>query len=71
MVDDELPDWASTVFWALVLVFNVALFATAVGLMVLYFEGDRLLGGSLVSAGLIAWVVGLVGYRWSRRRLET
>ncbi|MFW6449214.1 MAG: DUF7322 domain-containing protein [Halobacteriota archaeon] len=71
MDDEELPEWSRTAFWALVLVFNVALLVTAVGVMVLYFEGERHVGGWLVTLGLIAWAIGLGGYLFVRRRLAT
>lgn len=66
---DEVPDWASTAFWVLVLVFNVAVFFTAVGGMVLYFEGDLVLSGIMFAIGGVAWVVGLGGYGITRQKL--
>lgn len=67
--DDEVPEWARTAFWALVIVFNVAVFFTAVGAMVLYFEGDVLLSGAMLGVGVVAWAVGIGGYGLTRRRL--
>ncbi len=68
---DELPEWASTMFWALVLIFNVALFFSAVGVMVLYFERDWTLGGAMLVIGAISWTIGLGTFLWSRRRFQT
>lgn len=70
--DDEtdLPSWASKMFWLLVLVFNVAVFFSAVGVMVLYFEGAWIVGGVMLVVGGVFWAVGLAGYLWSRRRIE-
>lgn len=59
-----------TLFWVLVLVFNVAVFGLAVGTMILYFDRDPVLGGGLIGLGLVAGVLGLMGYRHGRTRLE-
>lgn len=66
----DTPEWATTAFWVLVLVFNVAVFATAVGAMVLYFERDLALGGVLLGVGVVSWAVGLGGYVAVRSRLS-
>lgn len=65
----ELPEWASTAFWGLVLVFNIAIFLTAVGAMVLYFEDDWVLGGIMLAIGAVAWLVGFGGYYLIQRKL--
>jgi hypothetical protein len=57
-------------FWALVAVFNVALLATALGLMIAVFDGKLALGGQLFLAGLVAFGFGLYRYRTARDRLE-
>lgn len=69
--DDEeaVPDWAKTAFWALVLVFNVAVFFTAVSVMVFYFEDDVTLSAAMFAIGMIAWVAGIGGYIMTQRRL--
>ncbi len=69
--DAETPGWATTAFWALVIVFNVAVFFTAVGFLVLYFENDQLLSMAMFTIAAIAWVIGLGGYVFTRRRLPT
>jgi hypothetical protein len=50
-------------FWALVLVFNAALLALALGAMFVVFEGNVSLGGQLLLAGLAALGFGLYRYR--------
>lgn len=67
--DEDVPEWASTMFWALVLVFNIALFFTAVGVMVVYFESDWSLGGAMLAVGVVSWAVGIGVYSWTRDRL--
>lgn len=50
-------------FIRLVLIFNVALLATAVGLMLIGFEGRWRRGGALVGVGLAAFALGYRRYR--------
>lgn len=50
-------------FWSLVLLFNVALFGTSFGLMLVGFEGRWRLGGAFFLVGLVAFVRGWRGYR--------
>lgn len=66
---EDLPGWVPTAFWVLVLVFNVAVFFTAVGPMVIGFRGDWTVGGAMLFVGLVAWAVGIAGYRYARPRL--
>lgn len=70
MGDEGPPEPVRTLFWGLVIVFNVAVFGLAVGTMVLVFEGDVVLGGALVGVGAVAAAVGLYGYRRGRGRVE-
>lgn len=67
--EEELPEWASTAFWGLVLVFNIALFLTAVGGMVIFFEEDWVLGGTMLAIGAIAWIIGASVYYLTQRKL--
>ncbi len=56
-------------FWALVLVFNVALLALSLGAMFLVFERDYSLGGQLLLAGAAAFAFGLYRYRTAKEYL--
>lgn len=56
-------------FWALVLVFNAALLALALGAMFVVFEGNVSLGGQLLLAGLAALGFGLYRYRAAKAYL--
>lgn len=56
-----------TLFWWLVLVFNVALMAASVGLMFVAFKGNWTLGGQLILVGLVLGGYGYVRYRRFRR----
>ncbi|MFP4628110.1 MAG: hypothetical protein ACLFMX_03880 [Halobacteriales archaeon] len=67
--DGDPPPGAGPAFWALVLVFNVAVLATGVGVIVLYFERDLTIAGPALAVAVAAWGVGLGGYRWARRHL--
>lgn len=57
-------------FWALVLVFNVALLAISLGLMFVVFEGSYSLGGQLFVAGIAVFGFGLYRYRTAKAYLE-
>jgi len=50
-------------FWSLVLLFNVALFGMALGVMLVGFEGRWRVGGALFAVGIVAFVRGWRGYR--------
>lgn len=68
-VTPEIPDASAAspalerTFWSLVAVFNVALLATALGLMLVGFEGRLRDGAALVALGLAAFALGLWRYR--------
>ena len=62
-VDPEI----SRTFWRLVVVFDVALFAMAVGPMFIYFRGDWATGGPLIALGAVSFVYGVLVYRRFRR----
>lgn len=62
----DAPAELQRAFWALVVVFNVALLAGSLGAMLLAFRGDLSLGGSLLVLGL-----GLGFYGWRRYRTVT
>lgn len=58
-------------FWAMVLVYKVALLATSLGLFFLVFEGDRDLGGPLLAAGLLLFVYGIYRTRWAKAEVAS
>lgn len=54
-------------FWSLVLLFNVALFAMSLGLMLVGFEGRWRVGGAMFAVGAFAFLRGWYGYRSVRK----
>ena len=58
-VDPEL----ARQFWSLVLLFNVALFAMSLGVMLVGFEGRWRVGGAFFLVGVVAFLRGWRGYR--------
>ena len=56
-------------FWALVMVFNVALLAASVGVMFVAFQGEWELGGQLTLAGLVLFGFGYYRYRQTKAAL--
>ncbi len=50
-------------FWRLVLIFDVALLALALGPMFVYFRGELRRGGMLVAFGALAFLYGVARYR--------
>jgi hypothetical protein len=59
----DAPGELLSAFWTLVVLFNVGLLATSLGLMVLFFEARLYLGGGLLAVGLLALARGIVDYR--------
>ena len=59
----ELSDELFRAFWGLVVMFNVGVFATALGALLLAFRGDVALGGGLLVVGLVALAYGVHRYR--------
>ena len=53
-------------FWALVMVFNVALLAASVGVMLVGFQGEWEVGGQLTLAGLALFAFGYYRYRQTK-----
>jgi hypothetical protein len=53
-------------FWVSVVFANAALFGVSLGLMLWYFRGQALLGGSLVAVGLLAGARTYAAYRTFR-----
>lgn len=61
--DSNVPTELHRAFWGLVAVFNVALFATALGALLIAFRGQWTLGGAVLAVGLLALGYGVVRYR--------
>jgi hypothetical protein len=68
--DNEVDPELSRRFWALVVLFDAALLATALGLMIAVFEGDTSLGGQLFLAGAAVFAFGVYRYRTTRARID-
>jgi hypothetical protein len=62
-VDADVDPAVSRVFWRLVLVFDVAFLALALGPMFIYFRGDWGTGGPAIALGAVAFVYGVREYR--------
>ncbi|MDZ7701027.1 MAG: hypothetical protein U5J98_02565 [Halobacteriales archaeon] len=59
----DAPTGLQRAFWGLVAVFNVALFAAALGALLIAFRGQWDLGGSLLAAGAVLFGYGVYRYR--------
>lgn len=66
-VDPEL----SARFWALVLVFNVALLGIGIGALLAVADGNVELGGQLFAGGCIVFAYGVYRYREAKRQFAT
>lgn len=64
--DADVPRELFRAFWGLVAVFNVGLFATALGALLIAFEGALALGGAILAIGLVSLGYGAVRYRGYR-----
>jgi nitrogen fixation-related uncharacterized protein len=62
-VDADVPDGLFRAFWAAVLFLNVAIAALAIGLMLIYFQGDYRTGLPAVLVGTVA-AFGAGRYYW-------
>ncbi|WP_123537414.1 DUF7322 domain-containing protein [Halosimplex salinum] len=58
-VDPEI----SRTFWRLVVVFDVAILAMALGPMFVYFRGDWDTGGPMFALGVVTFAYGVLQYR--------
>jgi hypothetical protein len=65
--DTDVDPEVSRTFWRLVVVFDVAFLALALGPMFIYFEGDWNVGGPLVALGAVSFLYGVREYRAFRR----
>jgi hypothetical protein len=59
---EDAPADLRAEFWELVIAFNVAFFALALGAMLLGFEGKPILGGATLAVGALALGYGIHGY---------
>lgn len=59
----EVPDDLARTFWKLVAVFNLALFALALGPMLLYFRGEVVNGTAIFVLGAGCFAYGYLRYR--------
>lgn len=64
--DGEVPRELFRAFWGLVAVFNLGLFATALGVLLLVFRDVMVLGVSLLTLGLASLAFGVHRYQLHR-----
>jgi len=62
-VDAEVDVDTAKGFWRLVLIFDIALLALALGPMFVYFQNDWRRGGMLLAFGVLAFLYGVARYR--------
>lgn len=67
MFPDDVDPTVSRTFWRLVVVFDAALLALAVGPMFIYFRGNWEVGGQLLLLGGVTFAYGVYQYRRYRR----
>jgi hypothetical protein len=67
---DDAPAELQENFWKLVAVLNLALFAIALGPMLIFFRGQWQAGGGVTLVGAVALVVAVRRYRATKRRLQ-
>lgn len=60
---NDVPDELARSFWKLVMVFNLALFALALGPMLIFFRGEWTNGTAVFALGLAAFVYGYRRYQ--------
>jgi hypothetical protein len=65
--DENVDSALKKQFWSLVLLFNVALFAMSLGLMLVGFEGRWRVGGAMFAVGAFAFLRGWYGYKSVRK----
>lgn len=61
-VEDDLDTGVARLFWFLVVVFNVAILALALGPMLVYFRGQWDLGLRIFFAGVVVFAYGVFRY---------
>jgi hypothetical protein len=65
---NEVPDGLAKDFWKLVATLNVALFALALGPMLVFFRGELVNGGAVFLLGAAFFFYGYQRYRKVKRR---
>lgn len=63
----EVPRGLQRAFWGLVLVFNIAILAFSVGVLLVVFRRSLTTGGTLVVLGTATFWYGIVRYRGYKR----
>jgi len=61
--ESEAPAEVRAAFWSLVVLFNLAILAVAVGAMLVGFQGRLTAGGGLLLAGVLAFGLGIYRLR--------
>jgi hypothetical protein len=69
--DGDTHPRVQMLFWALVVVFNVAVLGVGVGLLLIVFDGNLTLGGQVLAGGLVLLGYGLYRYRDAKREVAT
>jgi len=67
--ESEAPAEVRVAFWSLVVLFNLAILAVAVGAMLVGFQGRVTIGGGLLLAGALAFGIGVYRLNGVRERL--
>lgn len=67
---EDAPTGVRVRFWALAVVFNLAVLGVGVGLVLIVFDGNLEFGGQLLVAGLLLFGYGLYRYRNAKREIE-
>ena len=67
LTDRDVPSDLLKRFWKLVGLFNIALLATSLGVMLVAFQGRWTVGGASLLVGIAAFLVGWRGYRRTRK----
>lgn len=69
--DGDTHPRVQLLFWALVVVFNLAVLAIGVGLLLVLVDGNLSLGGQVLAVGLVLLGYGLYRYRDARQEVAS
>jgi hypothetical protein len=64
--DDDVDEVLLRTFWSAVIAIDVAMAAIPLGLLLIYFRGDRVLGGLALAVGFVAAGAAVYCYRTFR-----